>query len=169
VELSQWIDRKAKTIQSSTKQLRWDYGQGLVTVNAPQVQGATGFLQQAGDIKLRDMQIKSDLDYGTILLVALDNQPIAQSRRILLQVMSEEQNVGWKTTGSPRKTIQSVGSPPAIAVRNLSGQISLQRSDAQTLKVTALDFNGYPTTQLGNAAHFSLQPNRLYYLIEKFD
>ncbi|WP_421657905.1 hypothetical protein [Leptothermofonsia sp. ETS-13] len=166
VELSSFIDRKAKTVRSSTGQLSWDYRKGLVTVNAPQAQGATGFLKQAGSLQLSDITLNSGLDYGTILLVALDDQPITQSRRMLLQVMSEEQNFGWRTTGSSQKTIESVGNPP-ILVRNLSGRISLKRNDAGSLTVKALDANGYSVTNVGNAAQFDLRPNAFYYLIEK--
>lgn len=166
VELSSLIDRRAKTIRSSTGQLVWDYNRGLVTVNAPQAQGATGFLSRVGTLQLDHVSFSSDLDYGTFLLVALDDQPIARSRQMLLQVMSEEQNFGWQTTGSPQKTIESVGSPP-ILVRNLSGQVSLQRKDAQKLKVKALDPNGYPVATAGNAAKFELRSDCFYYLIEE--
>ncbi|NJP12360.1 MAG: hypothetical protein HC866_25240 [Leptolyngbyaceae cyanobacterium RU_5_1] len=165
IELSKYIDRQAKTVRSSTGQLLWNYNKGLVTVNAPQAQGATGFLRTVGELKLDTVQIKSDLDYGAVLLVALDDQPLANSRRMLLQVMSEDQNVGWQTSGSPRKMIQSIGNSP-IAVRNLSGQISLQRPDANSLKVTALDWNGYPTSTIGKATQFNLLPDIGYYLIE---
>lgn len=164
-DLSPFIDRQAKTVRSSTGQLVWDYQKGLVTVNAPLVQGATGFLKQAGSLDLDDVAIASDLDYGTILLVSLDDQPLARSRRMLLQVMSEEQNFGWSASGHPQKTIQNLGQPPLV-VRKLSGQISLRRSDASTLSVTALDNNGYVADTLGNASQITLRPDTLYYVIE---
>jgi len=166
VELSQWINRQAKTVRSSSDQLLWDYQRGLVTVNAPQVQGVTGFLRQAGVQELPQMRVSAEMDYGTVLLVALDNQPLKTSRRMLLQVMSEEQNFGWKTSGKPRKTIESIGNS-AIAVRNLAGKIALRRPDAGTLTVTALDFNGYPKQQIGKANDFQLQHQTFYYLLEE--
>jgi hypothetical protein len=165
IDLSNYIDRTAETIRSSTGELRWDYRNGLVTVAAPQAQGVTGFLNKAGEQTLPNLKVRSELDYGAVVLVALDRQPLAKSRRMLLQVMSEEQNFGWKTSGTPRKTIDSTGTAP-IAVRNLSGQVSVQRPDARSLTVTALDFNGYPIQKLGNASQINLQPNVLYYLIE---
>jgi hypothetical protein len=166
VDLSKLIDRKAETIRSSTGELLWDYQNGLVTLSAPQAQGVTGFLSKAGEQTLPALKVRADLGYGAVVLVALDQQPLATSRRMLLQVMSEEQNLGWKTTGAPRKTIQSVGSAP-LTIRNLAGQVSLLRGDARSLNVTALDFNGYPTQQIGNAAQIKLLPNAFYYLIEK--
>jgi len=165
-DLSQSIDREHKTIRSSTGQLFWNYAQGLVTVNAPKAQGVTGFLKQAGTLDLADVVLTSEMDYGTILLVALDDQPLAQSRRMVLQVASEEQNLGWKTSGESPRKIESVGHAP-IAVRNLAGSVSLKRSDANALHVTALDWNGYSAAAIGNATSIQLQPNTLYYVIEK--
>ncbi|MDX2231670.1 MAG: hypothetical protein NW220_18695 [Leptolyngbyaceae cyanobacterium bins.349] len=166
VNLSRLINRQTKTVRSNTGQLLWDYNTGLVTVNAPQAQGATGFLRQAGELAFDTLKLRSPMDYGTILLVALDNQPLKTSRRMLLQVMSEEQTLGWQTAGTPRKTIQSIGNF-AIAVRHLSGTLSLQRPDARALQVTALDANGYPVAKLGNGAEIKLQPETFYYLLEQ--
>lgn len=166
MELSKLINRSAKTVRSSTGQLLWDYARGVMTVNAPQAQGATGFLRQAGTLSMGILKLTSAMDYGTVLLVSLDQRPLATSRRMLLQVMSEEQNWGWKATGSPRKTIENTGNF-AIAVRHLAGNVALQRPDAAALKVTALTSNGYPAQSLGNAASVKLQPETFYYLIEQ--
>jgi len=166
VELSKFINRQAKTVRSSTGELLWDYDRGLLTVNTPKAQGVTGFLRQGGPVSLDTLNIRPEMDYGTILLVSLDNQPLTTSRRMLLQVMSEEQTFGWQTTGSPRKTIQSIGNF-AIAVRQMAGTVSLNRSDAKSFQVTALTHNGYPAQPLGNAAQLRLQPETFYYLLEK--
>jgi hypothetical protein len=130
------------------------------------VQGVTGFLNQAGTLELPDIHITTDMDYGTVLLVSLDDRPLAQSGQMLLQVMSEEQNFGWKTTGYPKRQIDSIGQAP-IVVRNLAGTVKLQRSDSRSLTVTALDWNGIPTSTIGNAARFTLQPNVFYYVINR--
>ena len=45
--------------------------------------------------------------------------------------------------------------------------LSGKQPDAAQLKVTALDFNGYPAAKLGNAANWKLQPDCAYYLIER--
>jgi len=163
--LADYIDRKAQTVTSSTNELRWDYAKGIATVNAPKAQGITGFLHANGPVQLATVEINPTIDYGTVLLVPLDNQPLAQSNRMLLQVMSEEQNLGWRTTGSPTKTIQTLGQP-SLAIRNLGGTVRLRRSPDKPLKVTALDFNGYPTASPQTTTKITLQPNVFYYLIE---
>ncbi len=160
------IDRTAKTVRSNTGELLWDYNKGLVTVNAPKSQGATGFLRHAGTLDLADVRLAAEMDYGTIVLVALDDRPLAQSQKMLLQVMSEDQNLGWKTDGKSPKTIQSVGSAP-IVIHNLQGQVSLKRADANQIMVTALDHRGYPQATIGNASTIVLRPDILYYLLSR--
>lgn len=163
--LSPYVDRRAKTIRSTTGELLWNYKTGLMTVNAPRVQAATGFFNHAGEVTLDQITITSNLDYGTVMLVSLDEQPIERSRQLLLQVMSVDENLGWRTEGTPRKTIQNTGTAPLV-VQKLTGQIALTRQDAAALTVTALDVNGYPTGDVGHAAQFALEPNIFYYLIQ---
>jgi hypothetical protein len=157
------IDHKDKIVRSATGELVLDYGRGLLTVNTPQAQGATGFLREAGKIALDGLTIESGNEYGAVILVSLDQQPLAKSKRMFLQVMTEEKNNGWTTQDGK---ITDVGGRPII-VRNVSGTLSLKRPDADKLKVTALDANGYPVAPAGSAARLDLRPETLNYLIEK--
>jgi hypothetical protein len=168
-DLSALIDRRGKTVRSTTGELNWDYGRGLMTVDAPAAQGATGFLSRAGTIKLGTLTIESPLEYGAILLVALDGLPLARSRKMLLQVMSEESNSGWSAPGRGVREILEVGAPPLV-VKHLEGTLSLDRPDAKALKVEPLDPNGYPLSPraaIRGAGRLTLLPTVLYYLIEK--
>jgi hypothetical protein len=166
-DLPKYIDRKAQVVKSQTGQLTWEYGNGKVLVNAPQAQAVTGFLRGAGAIQLKDVTFNSPMEFGTIMLVSLDGRPLATSRRMLLQVMSEENNYGWETnTAQGLREITNLGAAPLV-VRNLQGTVSLMRADAAQLKVTALDFNGYPRQQLAKNKVISLTPSTLYYLIEE--
>ena len=96
-DLKPFIDHTAKTVRSSTGELMLDYGKGLLTINAPAAQGASGNLKAAGEINLQDLIIQSDLDNAHIVVVSLDGQPLARSHRMLLQAMSEEQSTGFTT------------------------------------------------------------------------
>jgi hypothetical protein len=163
-DLSAFRDRPAHQIRSSTGELVWDYDDGLLTLNAPTVKGAVGFLSHAGTLTLDSLTLTSAMDYGSILLVSLDNEPLDRSGSMLLQVMSADENFGWHVEGTTEKTIQSVGTPPLV-VRELAGSLSLDRPDASTLTVTALDTNGYPIEAVGNAAPLHLVGDRFYYWI----
>lgn len=165
-DLSQYIDREAKVVRSQTGELAWNWGAGRMAMNAPQAQGVTGFLAKAGAVRLKDVTIDAGMEYGAVVLVALDNQPIARSARMLLQVMSEDANYGFDAPGTDMREIKNVGTSPLV-VRKLSGTITLRRADAAALTVTALDFNGYKDKAVGTAKSLTLQENTLYYLIEK--
>lgn len=113
------------TITNSTRELTLDHGSGLLTVDSPAAKGVAGFLSSAKEWTLKGATIRSEMPYGSILVVALDGKPIAESSKLLVQVMSEQQNNGWKTQGEPLKTITSFGTPPLV-VREFSGSIQLE-------------------------------------------
>ncbi len=167
-DLSMYIDRNSKTIKSNTGELLWDYGNGLVLINSPYAQGVTGFLSKEKVINLKDITIRTDMEYGTVIVVSLDNQPICDANKILVQVMTEETNNGWSAAGQGLREIQSLGTSPII-LSKISGKISFNRSDANLCRVTTLDFMGYPIETIGDAHNFQLKEDVLYYIIEKKD
>jgi hypothetical protein len=131
------ISPSGKVVGSSDKTMKWDYGKGVIILNTPKAQGVTGFLKQAGSIKLGDITITSDNEFATILIVALDNQPLATSNRILIQAMTEDKTYGWKTTSGK---ITNLGRYP-LTVRNIAATVTFQKRTK--LAATPLDANGY--------------------------
>lgn len=167
-DLSAYIDRSARRVRSQTGELEWDWGRGLLTVRAPAAQGVAGFLASAGILDLPGFRFETALEYGALLAVALDGKPIAESGRVLVQVASEERPYRWATdreTG--RRTITHRGTLPLL-VREFSGTIRLTRGDAAGLKVTPLDYDGYPLAAEGlRADRLELAADVPYYLIEE--
>ena len=165
--LDSLIDRKTQRVRSSTGQIVLDYGRGLMAIDAPKAQAALGALSEVPRVTLTNLQIESDLELGAVVAVAMDDQPLATSSRILLQVMSEEKNNGFETIEQGDvKRIQSIGRNPWL-VKEIEGTVRFRRPDAASLKVTALDGNGTAIKQLGNATEINLLPDVLYYSIEK--
>jgi hypothetical protein len=138
----------------------------VLTIDAPAAQGISGDLRKAGDAALKDLTISSRLELGHIVAVGLDGRPLATSRRILLQAMSEEKAADFGTEPAPggEKKITSIGHDPWLA-KELEGVVKFKRSDASRLKVTALDFNGDPVRSIGTASEIRLAPSTIYYLI----
>ncbi len=167
-DLNAFINRTAQTVASSTGELKLDYGKGLLVINAPRTQGASGNLASAGTIELPALTLASDLDLAHIIAVPLDDQPLATSGRILLQVMSEEKASGFVTqpAGTGTMRIANPGRDP-WQVKMLRGTVGFKRPDANQLKVTALDFSGRETGDAGPATHIELQPTTIYYLIHR--
>jgi hypothetical protein len=175
--LPELIDRDAKVVHSATGQLSLDFGRGLLTVDAPKAQGITGFLGEAGSVETAAAKFDLKNDYGAVVLVPLDDRPLTESQRILLQVMTEEKPYNWQAKPvrtSMRKNspevdaleITNLGTAPLV-VREIEGRIALKRDDAAELKVTALDFNGYPRAEAGTADAIKLLPDTVYYLLSK--
>jgi hypothetical protein len=168
VNLKPYVNRAAKTVTSTNRQLLLDYGKGVLRIDAPAAQGVSGDLKAAGSADLKDIVITSAMPLGHIIVVSLDDEPLASSRRMLLQVMSEEKATNFQTepAGAGARRITNIGQDPWL-VKELSGTMKFKRADAGELKVTALDFSGYPAKQLGSAAEIELQSATLYYLISR--
>src|SRR5260370_546985 len=161
-DLTPFVDRAKMSVTSTTGELKLDFGKGLLVINAPRAQGASGALKSGGKVELADLAISSDLDLAHMIAVALDDQPIKTSRRILLQVMSEERTSGFETeaVNATTRRITNIGRDP-WQVKRLSGTVAFRRADAGHLKVTALDHNGRPPVMAGPAHKFQLPPETL--------
>jgi hypothetical protein len=168
------IDREARSVVSLTGELKWEYGVGVVTMNTPRAQGAAGFLQQSGEIRTADLSIRWTSDFGSVTAVALDDQPIARSRRILLQVATQDQPLGFKTVNG---VIQSLGQAP-FGVTKVSGEVQVRLEENPAAprtpaKVLALDANGYALPEpvqvkgAGGGVTISLRPDVLHYVITR--
>jgi hypothetical protein len=160
------VNRKAQTVVSSTGELRLDYDNGLLTINAPAAQGLSGCLARAGKVALGDIDVESQMELAHIIAVSMDGLPIRSSKRILLQVMSEEKTNGFRVepTSKNELRIASIGDDPWL-VREFNGIVSIRREDAARLKVTKIDANGTPTGSSYGATNIALDPQTLYYII----
>jgi len=161
-DLKPVIDRNTQTVRSSTRELSLNYETGILAINAPQVQGASGNLKGAGELVLNDITIRSDSDNLHIVLVALDSKPVAEAGSMLLQVMSEEQPTGFTTeaAGNGFRRITQIGKDP-WRVKRLRGIVTFKSADK--LRIQPLDFNGRPQGQVLSGPELQLLPETLYY------
>lgn len=164
-KVSEWVRPETGEVRGASGGFIWNTKAGLFTLKAPKVQGAVGFLRDAGTLDLPALRLQSKMDFGVVAAVALDDLPLSKSKRILLQVMSEQKNTGWIQEGSPMGEVKQLGSPPII-VREFDAQVTFKRPDAAQMMVSALDWNGRKAKTLGNAVSFALLPDAAYYLIE---
>lgn len=162
------IDPASRRVRSTTGELTLDYQAGILILDAPQAQGAVGALRTRPSVETSQLRISSPLDTGSIVAVALDGLPLERSSRILLQVMSEEQATGFRTEPAPsgRRRVLDPGRDP-WQIRALEGTVTLSRSDAALLRVTALDLAGRPIGPVGDGRRIDLRPSVLHYLIER--
>jgi len=177
-DLAKYIDADKKLVTSITGEIRLDYGTGLCTMDAPRAQGASGFLNKAGAVKLTDVTIASSNEYATVFVVALDNQPLAASRKILVQTGTTARLTGWKTKPAQFKgdgnkmldgfEIVATGKPPWCIVDT---DVTLSLKNPNIKGATLLDTSGYAVKAIDVGSTdgtftIKLPPNALYVVLE---
>ena len=82
-------------VRSNTGQVRFEYGRGVCTIDAPCASGAAGFLKNRGVIETSGVRIDSQNEYASVLVVSLDGLALSRSRRVLVQVGTRARPTGW--------------------------------------------------------------------------
>ncbi len=178
LSLKPYIDSTNKIVKSDTGQIILNTKRGICTINAPQVQGASGFLSQAGLITLRDISLKSGNPYATVSVVSLDGHPLKASHKILVQVGTMARPTDWqdkdatwqdsdKKTLSGKQVISTGKNPWAIT----NTEVTLTVKNPALTHATVLDANGMPTgkiagTHSANGLTIKLPREALYVILQ---
>lgn len=178
-DFSKYIDRDKKLVKSVTGELETDYGKGIYRINAPKAQGALGFLGGNGVQQLADVAIACNNNYASIVVVPLDDKPIKESSKVLIQVGTISRNKGWLAT--PDQLF--IDKKPAPCYRIVSvgkGPMQIEKTDTTVTitnpgfsKAQALDANGMPMAeavdmkQAGGQCSITLPPDTLYVVVSK--
>lgn len=174
IAIKNYVDTKKGTVSSSTGELILDYMHGQLTINTPKSQAMIGFTGKNNSCKLKDVNIKLMNDYGNVLVISLDNKPISDSKHILIQSFSEENNNGWKTEKVPKESFNrlvDIGDNP-IVVKNINGQVEFKKIKKDGWGIWELDPNGYRLQEISpdsNSNNLSLElpKNVLYVELKK--
>jgi hypothetical protein len=169
----------ADTITAATGEVSLDHRRGLCRIAAPRAQGVCGFLREAGGrFELPDAIIESQDEYAVAQLVALDGEPLARSRRVLAQVVTQAHLTGWETRPAEFESKQEgkvqgrqivqMGAPPWQIV---TARLAFTLKNPHLAKVTRLDASGYPAgaveaTREAGALRFAFPPGALWVVIE---
>lgn len=142
------LQNHKRVFSSETGELTWDFNQGLVTINAPSIQGAIGFVG-GKTIRLKNVTLQVQSDFAVIVLVALDDQPLADSQKLALVAVSRVKNegiqIGRDVVGF--RILEDWGQAPVL-VQDVRGWIALKSNLAGQLKVFSLDGQGRPAAPL---------------------
>ena len=150
IDFADFINESANTIRSVTGEVFWDYGNGFVTLNTPNAQGATGFLGRRNRVRLNDVVIETRNEFSTYLIISLDGRPIAESEKILIQSGQNDKLYGYRESyeldahgnRTGRRVIDSIGNVP-FNVQRTQAVVQLN-SFPNVGSVVVLDVNGYP-------------------------
>lgn len=149
------VNLRDKVVTSTTGQLRWDYKNGVCTMNAPSAQGVAGFLKTASPTtQLADLTIASDNEYAAINVVAMDDKPLKTSERVLVQVGTTYRPFQWSETPATFKIgnedvrgfrILNTGKMPWLAVNT---SVTLTLTNAAIRSAYLLDLHGVPASEI---------------------
>ena len=172
-----YIDNIHKIVNSTTKELSLDYGNGIATVNTAFVQGVCGFLNVKKNFSLSDVKIQSSNEYASVQIVSMDQRPITTSKRILIQVGTTYIPTDWKeiTTEFTEKKqklkgfqIKQTGRMPWQG-QNIDATVEINNSTLS--KATLLSTSGYSQRNLkvekvGGKLKITLPINSMYVIVE---
>jgi hypothetical protein len=177
-DLDSLIDRDAGTVTSSTGQIRLDWNKGICTVQAPKYQAIAGFLRDSGGVvKLSHLGIDSINDYLSVAAVSLDDKPLAQSGKVLIQVGAVARPSKWATLASnvliegrttEVKTIVNAGENPWKVIET---KTSLTLKNGNITRATVLDHTGRAAGEVAvrpatDGIKIALPPGAMYVLLQ---
>lgn len=154
---------------SDTGEITWDAARQRLTVNAPAVRLLMGQVGgqtiSAGDVRFTIASLGGN-EHAHLGLIALDRQPLGESRKLLLVALgrAENQNMGWNA--SRTSVGNRWGSGPAV-VQGVRGTVTLPRGGWQ---VDALDPTGAPRQRLASDTQtVNLDPadKTVWYLLQR--
>ncbi len=99
-------------------------------------------------------------------MISLDGEPLATSRKILVQAFTEEKMYGFKSSGG---VIENVGRPP-ITVHDIDATVTF--ANGGDLKAVVLDEQGYARGELkpqlsNGSATITLPKDSLYTVLTR--
>ncbi len=175
-ELDNYIDRAGKTVTSRTGQIRLDFGQGLCRLDTPKAQGACGFFGRK-DVELSEVRIDCDNEYAAVLVVAMDDLPLKQSARVLVQLTTRARPTGWNTqpTKMKLKSGQTVDGMKVLSHgkapwRVESGRLKVTIDNPALVGGVVLDANGMTTgraevRRVGQSAELTFPAEAMYVVL----
>lgn len=172
-EIDQMINEDVGSVTSATEQLTWDWINGVVSINAPQVQGVVGKFSSKNRFELGHLTIESDASYASLLVVSMDGNPIKDSNRLLVQLGSVARPTNWKALkveheGAPALEVVAFGSEP-WQINSVDALLAVENSVIKRAMV--LDANGiaveeFPIWRSESAVTLRTPQNALYIMLE---
>lgn len=132
----------AKTINSDTGELFWDYNKGYFKVMSQKTQAVIGFAGP-GTYDLPGFTVNITTDYVDLMFTALDNQPLSTSAKILVTALSRTKQYG-SAFNADGTQITAIGAD-ALMMQPVQATITLKNGLAHNVQV--LDFYGVSTGQ----------------------
>ncbi len=164
-------------VRSNTGQLVLDTKSQTATVDTPLAQGATGHFAAGRTLDLSTLSLTCRNDFAGILAVSLDGKPLANSRKVLVQMGTTARPTNWKTEPAtikveqvtiPGERIVNYGNAPwqvATAVCQITLRNPTLRS-ARALDANAMPVAETPLAHSADSVAFDFPAGSLYVVLE---
>ncbi len=172
------IDAASRRVRSVTGELVLDYGRGLCTLDAPKAQGVVGWFAGAQQpIRLSTIDVTCQNRFASVLVVPLDDRPLSESRRVLVQVGTRSRPTDWQERPATFEAdgkrfegyeVVSYGKAP-WQVETAQGALWIRNPSLS--KAELLDENGMrkgpvPVSRQGTSLRVELPKGALYLVLE---
>jgi len=162
------------TVRSNTGEIELSTVDGYCTVNAPGCQGVAAHFRSRQEYRFDDVTIRCDNDFGAIMVVSLDDRPLAQSRKVLAQVGMPCRPTGWRCRPS---SITPQGGAPVEGWRVVDyghapwavevPKVRITLGNSALTRATVLDMNGMRTSELAlTDGSFDFPTGAMYVVVE---
>ncbi|MCP4784150.1 MAG: hypothetical protein GY903_25610 [Fuerstiella sp.] len=139
-DLTPFHDEAAKSLRSTTNELLWRYGDRCVEVRSDRTQAVIGFT--GGErVDLPGVKAKIRTPFVSLIFTPLDNEPLVDSRQILITAMARDKQTGTQFNADWSKLL-TVGGPPLLLE---PVEATLFLSGSAPTSVKPLDGYGIPT------------------------
>jgi len=124
---------------TDTGEVIWDSGAGLITVSSPSSVARVGFA--SGPVRLGPVTFEVTPEFAVVTVTALDDEPIARSRHLLITATARAENSGM-VWGLGKTTARDAGRAP-ILMEPVRGKITIAVEEpTQSVAAWALDAAG---------------------------
>lgn len=175
-KLDELIDLEQGKVSSVTGELSLDFQKGIFTFEAPKAAGISGFLGLEKQIDLTDISVVTTNGYMTIGVVSMDDLPLTESGRILVQTGTVYRPTDWQEEATEYiagrdtlegYTILNTGKMPWLAEPT---ELKISIKNHQISKAWLLDAAGYiseevPVKQSSDLCIVKLPPQSLYLVL----
>lgn len=120
------VDRRSESpeIASDCGSLWRDWARGVGVINTDKTQGVYGQLAGAGWLSTRDVEVKADTPFATILVIALGGETIPEASELLILAMGRAENTAMMT-GFRGDSLDSRGRAPVV-VEPVVGELQIR-------------------------------------------
>ena len=140
VDFDKFWNQSEKTLTSVTGELIWDYGNERVQLRGPKTQALLGRFEGSNtDLpSIRVSDVKTPMI--SLIFTPLDDEPLAESKRILITAMARDKQTGSRYSDDGTKLL-ATGTAPLLME---PVQATLKFSGIKPAKVTPCDHYGMP-------------------------